>query len=476
MPVEPPKDEPGKAGENPKTVRGVSSEETGHEDDDLSETSGGAHPLDDPEHLADAMAAGGALRPGSEAQSVTGEEEVGASDGPAQDPDPSRRDSAVSQGTQDAVERSTGETATKGRRKLSVGLIADPGLPLSFAMELKDSLPTLLERDLDPEVAWEVQVMEFSLPLDTLGELEINMHSDRLRKESSWDYLVYLTDLPKYENGEPLISSLNSTKRSAVIVLPALGIVRKKRLQRAMEQALSKLHGVDDPFLDENGRAPMAIDPLSVERRVEAVEAKENSTETAKGLLGRILLLIGMVRSNRPWLLVPQLSSAMAAALATGAFGVFYTSIWSMADYMPTRRLVLISLLSIMVIGTWLMAHNGLWERPRGSKHREKRVVYNLATLITLLTAILIMYLALFAVILTGALIIIDPAFLSLQIEGEAGFREYVNLSWLSASLGIVAGAVGSSFDNEESVRKATFSRREYERRQISLGKEAHNG
>ncbi|WP_154605029.1 MULTISPECIES: hypothetical protein [Arthrobacter] len=43
--------------------------------------------------------------------------------------------------------------------------------------------------------------------------------------------------------------------------------------------------------------------------------------------------------------------------------------------------------------------------------------------------AILIMYLALLAVILTGALIIIDPVFLSLQIEGEIGFREYVNLS-----------------------------------------------
>lgn len=436
MPVISPRTEPGDAEESPETVRGASSQ-----------ASGGAHPLEDSEHLADAMDAGGAVRPGADAQPETDDE--------------------------DAVESSTKQTATKGRKKLSVGLIADPGLPLSFAMGLKDSLPHLLERDLDPGIAWEVQVMEFSLPLDKLGELEINMHSDQLRKESSWDYLVYLTDLPKYENGEPLISSLNITKRSAVIVLPALGMVRKKRLQRAMEQALSKLHGVDDPFLDDKGRVPMAVDPLALERRVDAVEAKENSTETAKGLRGRILLLIGMVRSNRPWSLVPKLSSAMAAALATGAFGIFYTSIWSMADYMPTRRLMLISLLSIMVIGTWLVAHNGLWERPRGSKHVEKRVMYNLATLITILIAILIMYLALFAVILTGALIIIDPVFLSLQIEGEIGFREYVNLSWLSASLGIMAGAVGSSFDNEESVRKATFSRREYERRQIRLEKEA---
>ncbi|WP_157374867.1 hypothetical protein [Arthrobacter alpinus] len=138
------------------------------------------------------------------------------------------------------------------------------------------------------------------LPLDKLGELEINMHSEQLRQEGSWDYLVYLTSLPKYENDEPLISSLNITKLSAVIVLTALGIVRKKRLQRAMEQALSKLHGVDDPFLDEKGHVSMVIKPLALEPRVDAVEAKENSTETAKSLRGWILVLIGMVRSNRP--------------------------------------------------------------------------------------------------------------------------------------------------------------------------------
>ncbi|MDJ0315476.1 hypothetical protein [Arthrobacter sp. H35-D1] len=363
-------------------------------------------------------------------------------------------------------------TVQESERKIVVGIVADPGLPLSLAMELQDSLPNLLTRDVDSGVAWEVQVMAFSLPLDTFGELELNIHSERLRHESSWDYLVYLTDLPKYENGEPLTSSLNVDNGSAVIVVPALGIVRRKRLQRAVEQVLAKLHGVNDPFLRHDGTSPLVVDPFSVERRIEAEESGGNSVETVKGFRGRVLLLIGMVRSNRPWRLVPRLSSAMAAALATGAFGIFYTSIWSMADYLPTRRLVIIALLSIMIIGSWLVLHNKLWERPHGVRQKEKRVLYNLATLLTLLLAMLLMYVALFLIILAGALIIIDPAFLAMQLDGDVGFREYVNLSWLSASLGIVAGAVGSSFDDEESVRKATFSRREYERRQISLENE----
>lgn len=357
----------------------------------------------------------------------------------------------------------------ESRRTIVVGVIADAGLPYSFALRLKDSLTGVLERDLDPDVDWDLQVSELSLPLDDKGDVDINAHSLALRQSSQWDYMVYLTDLPKYQNGEPMTSSINAGYASAVVVLPALGIVRRKRLVRAMEQVLAKLHGVQDPFLTEDGQAALTLDPFSVERRVEAADVNENAFETVKGIRGRLLLLGGLIRSNRPWRLIPGLSSALAAALAAGAFGVFYTSIWSMADYLPGRRLVIISILSIVIMGSWLVLHNRLWERPRGSRHLEKRVLYNLATTGTVLMAVVLMYLALFAIILGGALIIIDPEFLAMQLDGDVGFREYVNLSWLSASLGIVAGAVGSSFDDEDSVRKATFSSREFERRQISI-------
>ncbi len=359
------------------------------------------------------------------------------------------------------------------RRKMVVGLIADSGLPMSFALGLGDAVPEVLERELDSEVDWEVQVKEFSLPLDKQGEVELNAHSSRLREAHHWDYLVYLTDLPKFENGEPLASSLNAGYGSAVIVLPALGFVRKKRLRRAVIQALASLHGVGDPYLRDDGRLVASADPFSVERRIEPEDQNDDALETAKGLRGRFLLLVGMVRSNRPWRLVPRLSSAMAAALATGAFGVFYTSIWAMADHLLPQRLATISLLSIMVMGTWLVLHNGLWESPLGSRPAGKRVIYNVATLATIFLAISLMYLALFVIILAGALVIIDAKFLAMELGHDVGLAEFVNLSWLAASLGTIAGAVGSSLDDEEAVRKATFSRREFERRQITLDKVA---
>lgn len=353
--------------------------------------------------------------------------------------------------------------------EIAVGLVADPGLPLTLAKALRESLEGMLPRQLDPKVNWSLETEKFSMPLTSTGSVDLNVNSQHFKQAGRWDYVVYLTDLPKYENSEPLISSVDASSGTAVVVLPALGLVRQKRLLRAVLQVLAALHGVGDPYLRGEGKVPRRVDPLLIERRFEAETEGGGAFETAKGLRGRILLLLGMVRSNRPWRLVSKLSTAMAAAVATGAFGVFYTSIWSMADHLPPQRLVIISLLAIMIMGLWLVLHNQLWEAPTGDHYKEKRVIYNLATILTIFLAVLLMYVVLFLVILAGSLIIIDVSYLAVQLRHDVGINEYVNLSWLATSLGIMAGAVGSSMDDEESVRKATFSRREYERRQITL-------
>jgi hypothetical protein len=47
-----------------------------------------------------------------------------------------------------------------------------------------------------------------------------------------------------------------------------------------------------------------------------------------------------MVRANRPWRLVTDLSTALAAALATAAFCLVTYTIWQLGDLMGWPRLV----------------------------------------------------------------------------------------------------------------------------------------
>lgn len=363
------------------------------------------------------------------------------------------------------------DTSEDTRPQATVGLMADPGLPLALAKKLASSLPELFEKKIDDSVQWHVESENYSLPLSSEGSVELTRSSSTVRQERGWDYMVYLTDLPKYILKEPMVATRNSAYGAGMIVVPALGLGGVRPVRRLLLQMISALHA-DSADQEPEGSPLSVIDRVStIDDGIEETDS-QTTVETSKGLPGRLSLLTGMVRSNTPLKLLPSLSSAMAAAIGTAAFGIFYASIWSMADYLIPARLLLISLLSVAIMSVWLIASHGLWEKPEGAHLRERRVLYNAATAATVVVAVAAMYVALFVVVLIGALVVIDVGFLEENLRNEAGFLDYVNLSWLSTSMGTIGGAVGSSMSNAEEVRRATFSNREYQRRQLSLVKE----
>ena len=63
------------------------------------------------------------------------------------------------------------------------------------------------------------------------------------------------------------------------------------------------------------------------------------------------------------------------------------------------------------------------------------------------------------------ALTLIDPDYFATILHRPASFPDYLKLVWAGSSVGIVAGALGSSLESEEAVRDATYGRRERERR-----------
>lgn len=170
--------------------------------------------------------------------------------------------------------------------------------------------------------------------------------------------------------------------------------------------------------------------------------------------------MLGMTMANDPWRTVPKLSGALAAASATGAFGIFYSSIWQMSTYLSTARLLSIGATAILVMVSWLIVNHKLWDEPRSDSLATVVMYYNLSTVLTLLITVFALYAGLVGLILLGGLIVIDPEFMTAQIRQEATVANYLDIAWLSAAMGVVAGGIGASFDSDLDVKRLTHGQR----------------
>src|SRR5699024_9050153 len=129
--------------------------------------------------------------------------------------------------------------------------------------------------------------------------------------------------------------------------------------------------------------------------------------------VGGARTVAGMVTGNEPLRTAPKLSKALAAAAATGAFGIFYSSIWSMSMHLSPLRLLGIGALAMIAITAWLILGHRLWDSPKRAGLSRVVLLYNLSTVLTLLMVVALLYLALVSAIFLGAVIVIDPEYLA---------------------------------------------------------------
>jgi hypothetical protein len=182
------------------------------------------------------------------------------------------------------------------------------------------------------------------------------------------------------------------------------------------------------------------------------------------GARGKARLLFGMVRNNRPWRLVPHLKSAVAGAAAGSAFGLFYGSLWKIADALSPARLAVINVFAVAIMAAWLIVYNNLWERPAEQADRQKAVLYNAATVATVSLGVWCAYTLLFMLTVAAAGVAVDAGLLQSEVGHPVNWADYALIAWMASSVGIVAGALGSSFESDDAVHQATYSRREQER------------
>lgn len=350
-----------------------------------------------------------------------------------------------------------------------VGLLADPGVCTIVANRLVSELPAALSRWISDQVSWRVRVRSEAVALDADGEIPLADEAREIKPREGWDVLVCLTDLPQRAGTRPLIGCYSFTHGAAQVSLPANGWLRL--VHTARDTVVRLVDEVSGEALDSDR---MARDPYKFPRRptelispIRYVPSRQEGLDACLALVGargKARLLLGMVRTNRPWRLVPGLSSATAAASAGGAFGIFFSNVWNLADSLSSMRLGLINVFAVTAMVVWLILYNNLWERPPGRGPRKLAVLYNVATVVTLSIGVACMYLVLFAVLLLGSVAVISGEYLQSTLGHPVGLGDYVSLVWLSSSMGTLAGALGSGLESEDAVRRATYSRREQER------------
>lgn len=334
-----------------------------------------------------------------------------------------------------------------GRGAIVVGLLAPPGLPAQIAEELAArQLPECLAERLDGDRTWDVRFHEEARAHDAKDDDELIDVAREVREREGWDFALSLTDLPLGVAGRPVVADAIADDRVGIVSLPALGpIGRRRRAANVMARLTAFL--VEERDVRDGFASPIAVDDPDVDLRL----------ATPRGA-GHLMLLMGMLRSNRPWRVVLGLSRALTVALSTAAFAMITNTVWQLGDALGTSRQVVLSVIVLTAMVVWLMVVHDLWEKPAGGLDRQQARLFNAATVLTLVLGAACFYAALFALSLAAAGFILDAAVVGSSLGHPVGFGDYVALAWFTTSLATLGGTLGSGLEDRLEVREAAYS------------------
>jgi hypothetical protein len=346
--------------------------------------------------------------------------------------------------------------------QIVLGLVGAPGVAFSLARDLADAdLADELARRL-PGAKWRVEVVESRLVLPPATDAAIVDAARRLLLDSGWDAAVCLTDLPLHIHRRPVVAHASPVHNVAIVSVPALGAMgTRHRIREGIVRLVERLVGSRERSADAQG-AVVAPRRLSVQR------VRELGTDTADGafaftarvLTGNLVLLGGMVAANQPWRLSLRLSRALTSAVAVGVFALVYSDVWRLSDAFGWQRLVGTALLSVGATAATLIVGPGLWERTAAPGVRKQVLLFNIATTVTVVIGVTVLYAALYLLALVAAFWFVVPQVFNNAVGHSASLRDYFQLAWLTCSLAMIGGALGAALETEDAVHDAAYVRR----------------
>jgi hypothetical protein len=332
----------------------------------------------------------------------------------------------------------------------SILLIADPGAPAVIAERLSDSLPNALT-DGPADDKWDVSVRRHAYPIDEHTEMSDVVGTVEPGSETE-DVIIYLTDLPRRQGTTPVIADISVPNRFGVISIPGLGGAfidrRVRNLARTVVAEVTRQSSKQE--------APV--------KRLTRIQDDDVVHYVAPSAMSRLRLLAGMVYANRPWRLVTGMSKVMMAAFATGAVSLAYPTIWQLSVTMGPWRLSAATILASAALISWLILEHELWERPQSADERDRAVLYNASTVVTLTIGVIVFHAALFILLLVTAWWTLPPQMVAQNIGRPFGLSSLLLMAWLVAAVATLGGALGSGMEDDEAVKTAAYGTRQRQR------------
>jgi hypothetical protein len=361
----------------------------------------------------------------------------------------------------DTVEAGSASFPGISKPEIVVGLLASPGPASELTESLLPEIAGLLPGRL-PGVRWRLEFVSDRLVEPPTDLSAIISAGRRMLLDRGWHLAVCVTDLPLQTARRPVIAHVSTTHGVAVLSMPALGPVSvRKRVADTIVRLIGHMLGDIALAAEDAGQRRTLADPVT--RRMRELGTRIEHGEHGVGFAARVVsgnvwLLLGMLRANRPWRLALRLMRALAAAFAAGVFALATSDIWRLADYLGPVRLTVIALGSVAGIIVTIMLTTGLWERSPHPAAREQVILFNIVTTATVGIGVVVLYVALFIIMLASALLLVPGGLLGNQLGHPAGVADQVRLAWLATSIATLGGALGAALESHETVREAAYT------------------
>ncbi|QBQ54067.1 hypothetical protein [Nitrosococcus wardiae] len=162
----------------------------------------------------------------------------------------------------------------------------------------------------------------------------------------------------------------------------------------------------------------------------------------------------------KPWEFPFRLSRLTAAALSTLLILIITAEVWELGMSQPPPLVAGLSFVALIGTSLFILKRQRLLLRRSKRRLTEQAVITNVAITIVVVLGMMTTYLMLFSLALFLGMVFYNPTLLQgwvASLEGHIYLQHYLVLAGFIASLGILMGSLGASFEGQRYFRHVTY-------------------